>query len=520
MNTMSKSITINELRNIDSKQFPDVLRQLSQNPDEEQKAVLMDILQYAKDTEFGKKHHFSEIKSIEDFRKQVLVTEHSDYTDYTEKIIQGKPDILFPDTATEFGGTSGTTGKTKIIPESEAGDFVKRTVVKMRTAESARIYPEQTVAGKMKFTITNGTVISTDNQTITSASGQAVARADASAKAKLVVPTELLQIKNIESPDLDYLTMLFGLANKDVIMIICNNLVHFYNLHKLLNKETERFFADIEHGTLSANIPKKDMEVLLRLWKANPKRAAELREIYNKKGCLDVIDFWPSFGMVSCWLSSSVGRNAKEFAYLFPKDTLFLHWGYGATEGKFDIPVEPFSPKGIPALFGYFFEFLELGTKEPVTISETKPNTYYELIVTSYSGLYRYNIHDIITVNKGEDGLYRMEFICKSYDNIVIDGVTLYASELTEYIEKYEAENNIFLRYFRGEDENGKLLLRIEPVSEFNCADFETYIKEKLTLKGIDLSRVEVMPQGSRNKALVLDFDGKIVNQTKLLVFK
>ena len=517
---MAKQYTVCDLKGMEPKQFPDILREMAADPDAEQTAVLMDILRYAKDTQFGKEHHFAEIQTVEQFRQQVAVSEYAAYDPYIDKVIAGEPDILFPGRFFEFGGTTGTTGKSKLIPESEVGDLVKQVIVKMRVAESSRMFPAQTVPGNKKFTVTNGSVISAGDQTITSASGQAVARTDAAGRARLVIPVELLQIRNIEAPDLDYLTMLFGLAEKNVVALICNNVVHFYNLHKKLNSELDRFLADIENGTLSANIPDADKETLLKLWKADPARAAELRAIYARKGSLDVADFWPSFGLVNCWLSSSVGRYAREYAYLFPEGTTFIHWGYGATEGKFDIPVEPFSPKGIPALFGYFFEFMELGTKTPVTISQTKPGVGYELVVTSYSGFYRYNIHDIVTVDKGEDGLYRLEFICKSYDSITLGGTTLYASQLTAHIEQYEKAHNILLRYFHGEDDGGKLLLRVEPAGELNCADFEDYIKEKLAADGITLSRVVIMPQGTRENALVVKLEGKTVNQTKLLVFK
>ncbi len=517
---MSRVITIKELEKAEAKDYPVILREMAEDAKAEQTAVLMDIIESAKNTEYGKKHNFDKIKTVDDFKKNVKVNEYSDFAEYIDEISNGKSDVLFPGNFFEFGGTTGTTGKSKLVPESEIGDLVKRIVVNLRVAESSRMFPAQSVMGNKKFTITNSSLISSGNQTITSASGQAVARADASARARLAVPVELLQIKDIELDDLDYLTMLFGLGDKNVVALVCNNVVHFYNLLKKLNENAEKFFNDIENGTLTSNIPDSAKQKLLSYWKADGERANKLRKIYNEKGRLDVSDFWPDFGLVNCWLSSSVGRYAKEYAYIFPETTKFIHWGYGATEGKFDIPTEPFSPKGIPALFGYFFEFLELGKDEPVTITETNPDTYYELVITSYSGFYRYNIHDIVTVCKGDDGLYRLEFICKSYDSINLGGKTLYASEITEYIEDYEEKNNVFLRYFHGEDSNGKLLLRIETESKLDQKDFENFISKKLKDKGISLDSVIMMPQGTREKALVVDFDGKPVNQTKLLVFK
>ncbi len=517
---MAKIITYKDFQAAQPQDYDKLLREMAENPAEEQEAVLMDIIQSAKDTEFGKDHGFADIKTIADYTERISVGDLSAYEDYIPKVEAGEADILFPGKVFEFGGTTGTTGKSKLIPESEVSDLVKRLVVKLRTAESSLMFPAQTVAGNKKFTITNSSVLTVDGKSITSASGQAVARADAAARARLVIPVELLQIKGIDVPDLDYLTILFGIAEKNVVTLISNNVIHFYNLYKRLNANPEMFFDDIEQGTFSVNMSDEDLAPIKALWKANPERAAELRKIYAEKGSLEVADFWPNFGLVNCWLSSSVGRYAKEYAYLFPKDTLFIHWGYGATEGKFDIPVEPFSPKGIPALFGYFFEFLELGADKPVMITGTEPGKYYELVITSYSGLYRYNIHDIVTVVKGDDGLYRLEFICKSYDSICLNGKMLYASEITEYIEQYEEAHGIFIRYFKGEDVGGKLLLHAEPSAPIDAAEFESFIREKLAASGFTLDHVDIMPEGSREKALVVKFGSKTVNQTKLLVFK
>ena len=93
---MSKQMTVFEVEKVDPKEYPALIRELAQDPEAEQLTVLLDIMRYAENTEFGKKHHFSEVKSVEDFRKQVPVTEFSAYDDYVQKIIDGEEDILFP----------------------------------------------------------------------------------------------------------------------------------------------------------------------------------------------------------------------------------------------------------------------------------------------------------------------------------------------------------------------------------------------------------------------------------------
>ena len=50
-----------------------------------QEEVLMSILDYAKDTEYGKKHDFENINSIEDFQNKIPFNEYGDLEEYIER---------------------------------------------------------------------------------------------------------------------------------------------------------------------------------------------------------------------------------------------------------------------------------------------------------------------------------------------------------------------------------------------------------------------------------------------------
>ena len=85
-------------------------------PVETQQAVFKGLIKNAKDTEFGKDHHFSTIKTFEDFQKNVPVRDYEDLKHYIEKVKIGQENILWKGKPLYFAKTSGTTSGAKYIP--------------------------------------------------------------------------------------------------------------------------------------------------------------------------------------------------------------------------------------------------------------------------------------------------------------------------------------------------------------------------------------------------------------------
>ncbi len=88
----------------------------AQNPIETQQKVFQNLLAQAKDTQFGKDHHFSEITTFEDFSQRVPVRDYEDLRPYVERVVKGEADILWKGKPLYFAKTSGTTSGAKYIP--------------------------------------------------------------------------------------------------------------------------------------------------------------------------------------------------------------------------------------------------------------------------------------------------------------------------------------------------------------------------------------------------------------------
>jgi hypothetical protein len=86
------------------------------NPMKAQKALLMEYLSKNRSTEYGKKYHFSDVRSVADYQMLVPMSDSESIYPYVEKIVKGARSVLTKDKVVFFGLTSGTTGKPKLIP--------------------------------------------------------------------------------------------------------------------------------------------------------------------------------------------------------------------------------------------------------------------------------------------------------------------------------------------------------------------------------------------------------------------
>src|ERR1035437_4888187 len=82
----------------------------------DQQAIFSQLIKSAAKTEFGKEHHFEDIKSHEDYIKQVPIRDYEDFKPYIELIKKGRQNVLWKGKPIYFAKTSGTTSGVKYIP--------------------------------------------------------------------------------------------------------------------------------------------------------------------------------------------------------------------------------------------------------------------------------------------------------------------------------------------------------------------------------------------------------------------
>lgn len=90
------------------------------NPLDAQREVLQDLVTSAQYTEFGRKHRFSELFNLREFKEAIPVNEYEDLKPYIERVMNGEQNLLWNTPIYWFAKSSGTTSdKSKFIPISD-----------------------------------------------------------------------------------------------------------------------------------------------------------------------------------------------------------------------------------------------------------------------------------------------------------------------------------------------------------------------------------------------------------------
>lgn len=83
---------------------------------EDQQRIFEYLVKNGARTVFGKEHHFDEIKTYDDYKKQVPLRDYESFKPYIEQIKQGIQNVLWKGRPLYFAKTSGTTSGVKYIP--------------------------------------------------------------------------------------------------------------------------------------------------------------------------------------------------------------------------------------------------------------------------------------------------------------------------------------------------------------------------------------------------------------------
>lgn len=417
----------------------DLWREALGLPELIQALVLKQILESCKDTEYGRKYGFSSIATIDDYQRAVPMVEWAEVEPYADRMAGGGADVLIPGMPKVFIATTGTTGnKSKLIPETETGAMARNLVMKLRLLALNRLSPGILNSGCI-LPLFN---VLADQKTpggapICYASGFTLSQGMGGQQAfKLAFPMETMNAKDTSIRD--YLLMRFAIQHPDVVLIAGNNAGRLMELIGLADAHAESIIDDIENGT-SAGAGKMDPAQLKALEPAlfaDPMRAAALRRIVASKGRLLPRDYWPSIKLMLFWLSSSVGHYINDVKPLMPASTQYVDMGYGASEGKFNVPFEADNPAGALSTLTAFYEFIPEHGGTPRLAHQLEDRQCYEMLITTWAGLYRYNLRDVVKVEGFTDKTPNIVFQYKSGDILNIAEEKIPAAVVVEAIRK------------------------------------------------------------------------------------
>ena len=369
-----------------------------------QEQFLFSLLKTHQETQFGKDCSFEDIKTIEQFKQRIPILTYSGYEKYIERIARGEQNILTSDPVVYFNQSSGSTGKQKLIPVTKRVRKVRSRVTQqslgfMVDAAIKRGLP----IGKMLLT----TSIQIRDRTSggiaygTSSVGD-LRNMDFLYRQVFVHPYDAL--KPADSLARNYVCLLFALKNPQMRVIGANFPILALQLADYLERYASCLIEDLETGKIASwlKLEPEVRQVLEKQWNAAPERAAELSSILKSQGTLTPKMAWKNLS----WIITARGGTSDFYFERFNQyfgDTPIFGGIYAASEATFGI-YEDFNSDGtILAIDSGFFEFIpsdEWEKEQPETVlaHQVEVGKYYRIVVTNYSGLYRYDIGDVVEI--------------------------------------------------------------------------------------------------------------------------
>jgi len=317
----------------------------------DQNSIFNNLIKTASKTEFGKEHHFDQIKNHDDFVKNVPIREYEDFKEYIEKIKQGKQNILWKGFPIYFAKTSGTTSGIKYIPITK--DSIPNHI---NTARNALLcYMAQT--GKSQF-----------------------------ADGKMIFLSG--------SPELERVG---GIPTGRLSGIVNHHIPRYLRWNQLPSFETN-CIEDWEEKL--SKIVDETVKERMTLISGIPPWIQMYFDELEKRTAKKIKDIFPDFSVLVQGGVNFEPYKAKLFESIGKEiDTIEL---YPASEGFFAFQ-DSQTEEGLllNTDSGIFYEFVpveEISKENPtrLTLKDVELDKNYVLIVTSNAGLWAYNIGDTV----------------------------------------------------------------------------------------------------------------------------
>lgn len=369
-----------------------------------QEQFLRDLLLSHQHTQLGQHLGLKAIKTIEQFREQVPIWSYSNYEPYTDRIAQGEKNVLNPDPVVYINLTSGSTGKKKQVPVTRQFQHTLRQAdlagmgfalegLRRRQRKFGKLFITNSVQiqGQTPGGIEYGPV-----------SVGSIRKGKPLFEHTFAHPFHALEISDTLARH--YVCLLFALRNPDLRGMAANFPMLILRTCGYLERYADELIHDLENGTIAPwlKIEPEIRHYLEKRWSAAPQRAAQLRAILRTEGRLTPKLAWAELSFVTTARGGTSGFYLDRFPDYFG-DTPIFGGVYGSAEATFSVYPDFDTDSGILAIESGFFEFIPIDqwqVEHPKTLlpSEVKVGDRYRILVTSYSGFYRYDIGDVVEV--------------------------------------------------------------------------------------------------------------------------
>ena len=424
-----------------------------------QKNLLLRILRDNSGTEIGKKLGFPQIRTEDEYRKQVPIHVYEDFEPFIKRMLAGEKSILTAEDPVMFNLTSGTSGSPKYIPATKASQRLTAQLTTQWIYRLMRDHPKL-LDGKL-FAITGSAVASSSPSGIPvgCTSGMIYKNLPWFVARKYAVPYAVSDIADYELRY--YLMMRLALASK-VSFIATPNPATLLRMAEIGIRYQDSIIRSIHDGRLWSDaafpaINRNDSMTAERdigQISPDPERARFLSGIIDKYGKLLPSLCWPELEAIGCWLGGSVGYQADLLPGFYGDKSVMRDLGLLASEGSVTLPHKDRESSGILAIQNNYYEFIpEDRIKDacPPTLlcHELEKGRRYYLVLTGPNGLYRYNLNDLVEIAGFYHQAPELRFITKGQDMVSIAGEKMHPNHFKLALDKIKADYGCSVRQFR-----------------------------------------------------------------------
>ncbi len=448
--------------------------------------VLRDILYRNHDTDIGRRYGFDELLTLSGYQKRVPES----YYDMYEPLLRlqtniGESGIITADPIKNYMFFLGRMSNPKLVPCTDKQlEPLERMMIEEATGKKTFIMLE---SFPQKHRFNDNSFVNTPYGAILSGVFESN---ELSAYAKRNLFTSPYEVMfPTEVVDFTYIRLLFALSERFLDRIFAPNTWEVWNTFRFLENNWRNLCADIESGkpdhfnqAISDELRAAVEDRLI----SDPGRANELMGIFKQGFDTPVVPkIWRKLSNVTAFgggsfsiYTENISRylgNIKhcngsfiEFSALLGKET--------EKKGMYELGTE-----------NAFIELVPADSDgDAVLAPNAEPGKLYYPLISTYSGLYRYRLSDVICVAEIKNNVPIFSYEYNSDQTITICGVSITESDILESVTALGKEAGVSVAdyaYMENEKGDGIVLLietTVDDVSGYDVGKLSETVDKRL----------------------------------------
>ncbi|XP_071692730.1 indole-3-acetic acid-amido synthetase GH3.10-like [Rutidosis leptorrhynchoides] len=377
----------------------------------------------------------------------VPLASHADLEPYIRKIADGDTSpILTKQPITTLSLSSGTTeGRQKYVPFTSHSSKTTLQIFKLAAANRSRVYPTREggkilefIYGSKQFKTKGGLVAGT--ATTHYFASQEFKIKQQQTKSFTCSPLEVIFSGDYKQST--YCHFLLGLFYSPQVEFITSTFAYgIVQSLSLFEDYWREICDDLFNGTLSPKITLLNIRrSVLDVIKPNPCLATLIRsqceELERCNWYCLIPKLWPNAKYVYSIMTGSMQPYLEKLRHYTGDKLPLVSAEYGSTESWVGVNMDPCNaPENVTftvvPTFAYF-EFIPLHKvcdkvavvvggggcddyleDDPVPLSKVKMGQQYEIVLTTFTGLYRYRLGDVVEVAGFYQATPKLKFLCR-----------------------------------------------------------------------------------------------------------